>query len=88
MDSALTPALAARLRALVDAYPSPLSAVGVALASPRIERATNLANGVADSAACVYVWRLRRALGRDAIETVEGGYRLSDALAARMGAGA
>lgn len=86
-DTALTPALAARLQALVDAYPAPLSMVGLATASTRAARATNRPDGYADSAAHVYAWRLRRALGQDAIETVEGGYRLSDDAAARLGAG-
>lgn len=85
-DTALTPALAARLRLLADAYPAPVGPEALATAAPKASRATNRATGYADHAANVYVWRLRRALGADAILTVDGGYRLADDAAQRLGA--
>lgn len=85
-DTALTPALAARLQLLIDAYPAPVGPEALATAAPKANRSTNRATGYADHAANVYVWRLRRALGPDAILTVDGGYRLSDKAAARLGA--
>ena len=82
----LTPALAARLDLLVQAYPAAVGPEALATAAPKASRSTNRASGYADHAANVYVWRLRRALGPDAILTVDGGYRLADDAAQRLGA--
>ncbi len=85
-DTALTPALTARLRLLIDAYPAAVGPEALATAAPKANRSTNRASGYADHAANVYVWRLRRALGPDAILTVDGGYRLADDTAQKLGA--
>lgn len=85
-DTTLSPALAARLQLLTDAYPASVGPEALATAAPKASRSTNRATGYADHAANVYVWRLRRALGTDAILTVDGGYRLSDATAQKLGA--
>lgn len=82
----LSPALAARLDLLRQAYPAAVGPEALATAAPKASRSTNRASGYADHAANVYVWRLRRALGSGAVLTVDGGYRLADDMAQKLGA--